>query len=93
MRRSALWAAALAAGALTAGAAQAEMKIYPYGGHTPNYCPAGLQPVVVGGVICCGKPNTGMSYQQVMAHPAPKKVKKRHYSARAHCPEGTKGCS
>lgn len=21
-----------------------------------NYCPAGLQPVVVGGVICCGVP-------------------------------------
>ena len=92
MRRSALWAAALAAGALTAGAAQAEMKIYPYGGNVPNYCPAGLQPVVVGGVICCGKPNTGMSYQQVMAHPRP--AKKRHYrSARVHCPVGQKGCN
>ncbi len=22
-----------------------------------NYCPAGLQPVTVGGVICCGVPN------------------------------------
>ncbi|WP_425037551.1 hypothetical protein [Primorskyibacter sp. S187A] len=22
--------------------------------HGPNYCPAGLQPIVMGGVICCG---------------------------------------
>lgn len=24
-----------------------------------NYCPAGLEPVMVGGVICCGTPNAG----------------------------------
>lgn len=33
-----------------------------------NYCPAGLQPVVVGGVICCGTP-THHGYQ---SHPAPR---------------------
>ncbi len=27
-----------------------------------NYCPAGLQPVVMGGVICCGRP-THVGYQ------------------------------
>lgn len=24
--------------------------------HGPNYCPAGLAPIVAGGVICCGTP-------------------------------------
>lgn len=33
-----------------------------------NYCPAGLQPVMVGGVICCGVPtHHGNPY----THPAP----------------------
>ena len=40
-----------------------------YGYKTTNYCPAGLQPVVVGGVVCCGIPNT-TSYQ---SHPAPRR--------------------
>jgi len=31
----------------------------PY--HGPNYCPAGLQPVVLGGVICCGTVGGGYS--------------------------------
>ncbi|MGX9356715.1 hypothetical protein ACS3SW_16595 [Roseobacteraceae bacterium S113] len=31
------------------------MPIQAY--HGPNYCPAGLQPVLVGGVICCGTPS------------------------------------
>ena len=25
--------------------------------HGPNYCPAGLSPVIMGGVICCGTPD------------------------------------
>ncbi|MCZ4352370.1 hypothetical protein O4H61_07560 [Roseovarius aestuarii] len=60
-----------------------------------NYCPAGLQPVTVDGSICCGVPNQSISYQQAMQHPVRvKHVKKqRSYSARAHCPAGTKGCS
>ncbi|SHI77381.1 hypothetical protein SAMN05444000_10323 [Shimia gijangensis] len=45
-----------------------------------NHCQAGYQPVVVGGVICCGKPNS--------AAPAPTQV-----SYTASCPAGTKGCS
>lgn len=70
-----------------------EVKIYPYAAHE-NYCPAGLQPVSIAGVICCGTPNQHVSYQQVMKHPVSvKKHKKRHYSARAHCPVGSKGCS
>ncbi|QIE47636.1 hypothetical protein G5B38_17080 [Pseudohalocynthiibacter aestuariivivens] len=64
--------------------------LYPYATNV-NYCPAGLQPIVLNGVICCGQPTTSVSYQQVMKHP--RRAKKRHYSARTHCPVGTKGCS
>lgn len=38
-----------------------EMAIWAYPAKA-NYCPAGLQPVVVGGVICCGQP-THVGYQ------------------------------
>ncbi|MFK7941013.1 MAG: hypothetical protein AB8B82_16655 [Roseovarius sp.] len=89
---------AAAALAMIAGSASAEMKVYPY--HSKeNYCPAGLQPVTMSGVICCGTPNTKQSYQSVMAHPTPKK--KHHKKTHSHvhkthgsntCPEGTKGC-
>lgn len=41
--------------------------VYQYNG--PNYCPQGLQPVVAGGVICCGTPNAGVY------HPMPTKKK------------------
>ena len=33
-----------------------EIAIWAYPS-AANYCPSGLQPVVVGGVICCGQPN------------------------------------
>lgn len=85
----------MAAGAaLMASAAAADQpRIYAYHSHQ-NFCPAGLQPVTMDGVICCGKPNQSMSYQQVMAHPAPRKHRPRKvYSARARCAAGTKGCS
>ncbi|RFP89909.1 hypothetical protein DZK27_05215 [Rhodobacteraceae bacterium 63075] len=65
--------------------------LYPYEA-SANYCPSGLQPVVIGGVICCGKPNQSSSYQSVMAHP----VQKKTYHKRAthsDCPIGKKGCS
>jgi hypothetical protein len=39
-----------------------------------NYCPAGLQPVTIGGVICCGTP-THYGYK---SHPA---ATKRYYRA------------
>jgi len=58
------------------GAASHNVSIHPY--HGPNYCPVGLQPVVVNGVICCGTPNSNMSYQQMMAHPMPKKAARAH---------------
>ncbi len=88
--------AAAAAFAMIASAAVAEMKVYPY--HSSgNYCPDGLQPITISGVICCGTPNTKQSYQSAMAHPTPKKkhYKKKHkHMSRAAdtCPEGTKGC-
>lgn len=82
-----------AAMALMGTAAVAEMKIYPYKS-AENYCPEGLQPVTMNGVICCGTPNTTQSYQSVMAHPMPKK---QHYKTRKArsvdtCAEGVKGC-
>lgn len=87
---------AAAALAMIAGSATAEMKIYPYQSKE-NYCPDGLQPVSISGVICCGNPNTNQSYQSAMAHPTPKKKhhKKKHvHKARAvdTCAEGVKGC-
>ncbi len=39
-----------------------------------NYCPAGLQPVVVGGVICCGTP-THAGYR-AEDHPRPRRAQK-----------------
>ncbi|SPF78068.1 hypothetical protein [Pseudoprimorskyibacter insulae] len=57
-----------------------------------NYCPAGLQPVVVGGVICCGTPTAPGYGDHTLA---PKAVyKKKTYSApapRIYAPEGVKG--
>lgn len=74
----------------------AEAKIYPYPSHA-NYCPAGLQPVTISGVICCGTPNQHMTYQQVKAHPAPRKSHKvRYHTPRTvtySCVPGEKGCN
>jgi hypothetical protein len=72
-----------------------EAKIYRYDGTSENYCPTGLQPITISGVVCCGVPNQAHSYQQVMTHPAPgvRHHKVRNYSARPACREGTKGCS
>ena len=47
------------------------MPTYPY--HAANNCPAGLSPIVMGGVICCGTPNQNVSYSSMMAHPVAKK--------------------
>lgn len=35
-----------------------------------NLCPAGLRPVTVDGVISCGRPNRGGSYDAMKATPA-----------------------
>lgn len=66
----------------------AEVKIYPYP-HSVNYCPAGLQPVTVHGVISCGTPNQTMTFQQVMKHPGKHKRRWSRYS----CIPGEKGCN
>ena len=73
--------------------AAAQMPVYGYA-TKENRCPAGLQPVVVGGVICCGTPNQSMSYQAANAHPVMRKAKKRSLRkvASTYCPEGMKGC-
>ena len=91
---SVLAGASLMMATMMPGQAAAEAKTYAYHA-SANYCPAGLQPITISGVICCGKPNQSMSYQQVKAHPVKQRRAKRHYtrSARAHCPTGTKGCS
>lgn len=74
----------------------AEAKIYSYAA-SANYCPAGLQPITISGVICCGTPNQSVSYQQMMTHPVARKKHhhKVHYKrvARPTCLPGTKGCT
>lgn len=51
----------------------------------PNFCPAGLQPVTMGGVICCGEPNAG-------AYVDHGSVKRRRASTpRTYAPVGEKG--
>jgi hypothetical protein len=59
-----------------------------------NFCPVGLQPVTLNGVICCGVPNQEQTYQEAMRHPVTQ-VTHRVRSARAHlsCPPGMKGCN
>lgn len=70
------------------------MKYYPY--HGKNFCPAGLQPISVGGVICCGTPNTHATYREIMQHPvshAPTAfLDKGEVAQTAVCEEGQKGC-
>ncbi len=83
----------LAAGLITAVIAAPVMaegvKIYPFASKE-NYCPSGLQPITISGVICCGVPNQNQLYQQVMKHPATSYV--RHTRSASTCPEGVKGC-
>jgi ABC-type sugar transport system substrate-binding protein len=83
---------ALALAALAAPAMAQSAKVYAYESKA-NYCPAGLQPVTLNGVICCGQPNQTQTYQQAMRHPVAK-VRHRSYTATSHlnCPEGAKGC-
>lgn len=77
--------------AMAAGPVQAmDAKIYPYHARA-NYCPAGLQPIQIDGVICCGTPNQSISYQQAKAHPVARKQAQRS-SRKLICPVGEKGC-
>lgn len=93
MRFTKVIAAAAAVTLMGAVSSMAQPKIYAY--HSShNFCPAGLQPVTMNGEICCGRPNQGISYQQVMSHPVAKAKKTyvRHVR-KADCPVGTKGCT
>ena len=59
-------------------------RAYPYAG-VANYCPAGLQPVVVGGVICCGTPTTTTTYQAMKRHPVVRRMTtKKHVKSHKH---------
>lgn len=62
--------------------------LYPYHA-SANYCPAGLQPVTIAGVICCGVPNQHVSYQAMMQHPV--RQQRRHVSPTYFDTEGIKG--
>ncbi|WP_239520570.1 hypothetical protein [Pseudooceanicola aestuarii] len=72
-----LFRASAALMVLAAPAAAMDAKIFPYPA-AANYCPYGLQPVQINGVICCGSPNQGATYQQWNRHP----VRKRHVAKR-----------
>ncbi|SIN81254.1 hypothetical protein [Vannielia litorea] len=65
----------LGAGAALAQGAPDAPRIYAYPGE--NFCPAGLRPVTIDGVICCGTPNQTVSYAAMKATPARKTVVRR----------------
>jgi len=72
---------------------QAAPKVYAAGG--ANYCPNGLQPITLNGVICCGTPNQSISYESAKAHPVTRKVRTHRVAKRTSrvvCPVGEKGC-
>jgi hypothetical protein len=63
-------------------------RVYAYQSND-NFCPAGLQPITLNGVICCGTPNQSLTYQQMMRTPA----RRVRYSGSMSCPVGQKGCN
>ena len=63
-----------------ATASAQDAALYAY--QTENFCPAGLQPITISGVICCGTPTRGESYSSMMQHPV--KQKRVHKVRRAH---------
>ncbi|WP_372610011.1 hypothetical protein [Aquicoccus sp.] len=89
----AVWAVpAVASDAYKGPPVKGPMPVFAYE-TSQNHCPAGLRPVVMGGVISCGTPNHGMSYQAAMAHPG-QAGQTRHARrvADRYCAEGMKGC-
>jgi hypothetical protein len=88
---------ALGALVMGTGSAQAsDARIYAYS-TSENFCPSGLQPISINGVICCGTPNQSISYQQAKAHAVVSKKRVRRVShvkksSRIVCPVGEKGC-
>ena len=89
MRTVFSFAVAATIGVAEGPASADSLTYYPYHTNT-NYCPAGLQPIVMAGVISCGSPNTHMTWQQVMHHPTP--VSQHAASKQLVCQEGEKGC-
>lgn len=77
--------------ALTAMPASALPRIYAYA-TTANYCPAGLQPISINGVVCCGQPNQSITYQQAMSHPVVRRQYRPARAPQADCPIGQKSC-
>ncbi|KRS16310.1 hypothetical protein [Roseovarius indicus] len=82
-----LSAAALAALTALPAVAQ-EARLYPVPTNA-NYCPAGLQPITINGAICCGRPNTHVTWYEMKRHPV---YRAATYTRSYNCPEGTKGC-
>jgi len=87
MRIQTLLAAALAAAAALPALADGP-RLYPVP-TAENYCPPGLRPVTIDGAICCGQPNTGVTWYEMKRHP----VRRAGYTSAATCAEGQKGCS
>lgn len=89
----AIWAVpAMASDAYKGPPVKGPMPVFAYK-TSENHCPAGLRPVVIGGVICCGTSNHSMYYQAAMSHPV-KRAGTRHVRrvADPYCAEGMKGC-
>ncbi|MEX0285620.1 MAG: hypothetical protein AB3N23_13510 [Paracoccaceae bacterium] len=84
MRVLTIFAVAALASTSAIAAGSDQPTVYPYAS-SANYCPAGLQPVSINGTVCCGTPNTNMTYQQATAAP------RRRAHSRS-CPIGVKGC-
>ncbi|GAB4306616.1 MAG: hypothetical protein Kow0058_18940 [Roseovarius sp.] len=91
MRLKTLFAPAILAGAaaLAALPAMAEGVRYYSVPTSVNYCPAGLQPISIDGVICCGQPTTSVTWFEMKRHP----VQRPRFVRADPCPEGVKGCN
>jgi len=56
--------------------ASAEIAVWAYPGKH-NFCPAGLQPMTIGSVVCCGQP----THSGYSSHPAPRRTHKPDFVA------------
>lgn len=76
--------------ALAAPAAAMDAKTFPYPA-SANYCPQGLQPIQMGGVICCGVPNQAVTYSQYQRHPVQRNYRPRMVDYGSKSPQGWDG--
>lgn len=88
MRITASLAAAALAAFTALPAAADGPRLYPVPTNA-NFCPPGLQPITIDGSICCGRPNTNVTWYYMKKHPVQRAV---YTPRRSSCPEGTKGC-